>query len=67
MANAHKVEFMSIKDVIKETTFSRSTIYRMMDKGVFPRQISIGNNKVIWIRHDIENWMKEKVSSRSKK
>ncbi|MCP9784574.1 AlpA family phage regulatory protein [Cyanobium sp. WKJ7-Wakatipu] len=45
--------FLRINDVIKLTSISRSSIYRMMSEGDFPLQISIGNRQVRWSRQDV--------------
>ena len=35
--------------VVQMTGVSRSTIYRWMENGEFPRQISLGANTVAWL------------------
>ena len=35
---------------------SRSSIYKMMDEGEFPRPVRIGRRAVGWLAEDIENW-----------
>lgn len=37
---------------------SRSSIYKMMDDGEFPRPVKIGRRAVGWLVEDIENWFK---------
>jgi prophage regulatory protein len=50
---------------VKEmTTFSTSTIYRLLDEGNFPLRISLGAKKVFWVEEEIEEYMKEKMSHR---
>ena len=37
---------------------SRSTIYRMMNHGEFPRPVRIGRRAVGWRSSDVEEWLK---------
>ena len=54
--------------VIKRTGISRSTVYLMMSKGMFPEPISLGDRAVGWIESEIDSWLEEKIeASRSGK
>ena len=39
---------------------SRSTIYRMMQDGEFPRPVKIGRRAVGWSSKEIERWISER-------
>lgn len=39
------------------TGLSRSTIYSHIDKGVFPKPVSLGARAVGWRKSDIEAWL----------
>jgi len=52
------MRFLKLKDVIKLTGLSRSTIYSKISKGNFPAQISISDRAVAWLEDDIIEWMK---------
>ena len=53
--------FYRLKDVIRVTTLSRSTIYRYMYEGLFPKQIEIAPRIVVWLESDVQKWMSEKI------
>ena len=40
---------------------SRSTIYRMMQEGDFPRPVKIGRRAVGWSSEEIERWISERL------
>jgi prophage regulatory protein len=40
----------------KRLGLSRSSIYKMMDDGEFPRPVRIGRRAVGWRAEDIETW-----------
>ena len=42
---------------------SRSTIYRMMHVGEFPRPIKLGRRAVGWREDEIEQWLRNKANS----
>ena len=51
--------FLSLERVQARTTLSRSTVYRKIAEGTFPRQILIGSRRVAWSEKAIEDWMTE--------
>ena len=53
--------FLRLKDVIRITSLSRSTIYRYVASGMFPKQIQIAPKIVVWIESDVQKWMSEKI------
>lgn len=48
---------LRIIDVIALTGLSRRSIYRMIDRGDFPRQVQISANMVAWYQSDIDRWI----------
>ena len=45
------------------TCLSKSSIYRLMDSGDFPKQVSLGARSVVWVRAHIEEWCAQKVAA----
>ncbi|CAE20479.1 unnamed protein product [Prochlorococcus marinus str. MIT 9313] len=43
------------------TSLSKSTIYKMIAEKKFPRQIQIGPQQVVWTKHDVQDWMNQKI------
>ena len=51
-------------NVVKEiTSLSKSTIYRLISEGRFPKQIQIGKRAVVWMRSDINSWINQKLKT----
>lgn len=50
--------FLRLNAVLDKTGLSRSTLYRKIEDGTFPRQITIGARCVAWLESDIEEWMR---------
>ena len=56
-------QFLRLPQVKEMTCLSKSSIYRLMDEGNFPKQISIGSRSVVWIRSQVEDWCFNKISA----
>jgi len=46
------------------TTLSRSTIYRLIGEGVFPRQIKLAERSSGWIKQEVEEYIDKKINER---
>ncbi|EHC9866027.1 MULTISPECIES: AlpA family transcriptional regulator [Vibrio harveyi group] len=58
------MRFIKLKEVMHKTALSRSSVYRKMDEGKFPKSISNGDRSVVWKESEIEEWMMECLESR---
>jgi prophage regulatory protein len=56
--------FISIHEVRDRTSLSKTHIYRLMDRGRFPRPVPLGPRRVAWREGEVEAWMEERVSER---
>lgn len=48
---------LRLKEVRHRTGLGRSTIYRWMDEGWFPKPVRLGARTVAWIEREIDNWL----------
>ena len=55
---------MRLPEVVQMTGVSRSTIYRWMENGEFPRQISLGANTVALLESDVDDWIQLRIGNR---
>jgi prophage regulatory protein len=51
------IRVMSLLEVIKTTTISRSTLFRMVEKGTFPAPRQIGERRVGWLSDEVQTWL----------
>ncbi len=49
--------FLRLPAVLRRTGLSRSTLYRKIDEGTFPKQIHIASRCAAWRESAIEEWM----------
>ena len=55
---------IKLREVRELTTFSNSTIYRLIKEGVFPKQIKLSERTSVWSMEEIDNWFQEKKDLR---
>ena len=60
-----ETRFLRLPEVKEMTALSRSSIYRQIAAGTFPRQIQIGSNQVVWVKHQIEDWIDSRIAAAS--
>ena len=56
-------QFIRLPQVKEITSLSKSSIYRLMEDGDFPRQVSLGSRSVVWVKSQVEDWCIQKVTS----
>ncbi|WP_416238389.1 helix-turn-helix transcriptional regulator [Synechococcus sp. CCY9202] len=52
---------IKINDVIRITSLSRSTVYRMIGNSDFPKQVVIGNRQARWSLAEVKEWCHEQI------
>ena len=53
-------------DRVKElTSFSESTIYRLMPQGKFPKQVKLAERSCGWVESEIEEFLDKCINNRS--
>jgi len=50
--------------VIKLSTLSSATIYRLIKQGKFPKQIKLSERSSGWVLKEVEQWLEEKINKR---
>lgn len=58
--NLEDIAILRMPEVKRLTGLGRSSIYRMMDDGIFPRSVSLGSRAVGWMVGDIRAWLQGK-------
>ncbi len=51
-----------LKEVMHRVGLGRSTIYRWMDEGKFPKPVRLGVRTVAWEESDIDLWVQSKTA-----
>jgi len=64
MPGLKRSRLMRLPEVVQLTGVSRSTIYRWMANGEFPKQISLGGKTVAWLESDVDDWIQLRIGNR---
>ena len=56
-------QFIRLPQVKEITTLSKSSIYRLMEDGDFPKQHTLGARSVAWEKSQVEEWCAQKMSA----
>lgn len=58
------MEFLRLPQVIEQTGLARSTIYKLMSSGDFPKSIPLTGRIVGWLKSEIQDWICERIAMR---
>lgn len=60
---SRKVQILRRPEVEAFSGLSCSTIYRLMEKGEFPRPVRLSANSVGWLESDLNNWLEQRIAA----
>jgi prophage regulatory protein len=52
---------LKMRDVERETSLHRATIYRRIQDGSFPRPIRLGAQRVAWPERAVQAWVQQQL------
>ena len=52
---------LHLREVLSRTSLSRTSIYRFMDLGTFPKSVSLGS-RVAWVEDQVEDWIQARIA-----
>jgi len=55
-------QILKLPEVIKATGLSRSTIYKLISKNRFPKQIKLTSFSSGWLKSEIALWIEERIA-----
>lgn len=61
------IKLVRIKTVVELTGLSKSYIYDLSNRGLFPKSVRLvpGGTSVAWLESEITNWLEQRVSART--
>lgn len=59
-------QFIRLPRTLQRSTVSKATLYRWMQKGMFPRQYPLDDNGRIvgWLEDEVEEWVEQRIAAR---
>ena len=72
--NTLQKRFIRLPEVLSRTGYGRTSIYRKMEDGSFPRSVKLGGHPIdpnvfdsraiAWIEDEVEQWMESRIEER---
>lgn len=56
---------LTIEEVGARIRLSKPTIYKLIRKGQFPKQLRLCANKVAWLEREIDGWIASRADART--
>jgi prophage regulatory protein len=61
---SHVPELMSINEAAKVTSLSRTSIFKLRERGDFPRAVTLGEKRVAFVRAEVAAWIQSRIADR---
>lgn len=58
------MRIIRLKEVIDSTGLARSTIYKFIGEGSFPKPVSMGDRCVGWVESEVHDWILARIEER---
>jgi prophage regulatory protein len=57
-------QIMKISELKGVVPLSTASIYRLIKKGAFPKQIKLSERSSGWVLEEVEQWLEEQINKR---
>lgn len=62
------MQIWRLKKVMSITGIGRSSIYKFVSEGIFPKPINLGGGRAVgWLASEVEEWIAARVKERDQK
>ncbi|HBO4423353.1 TPA: AlpA family transcriptional regulator [Pseudomonas aeruginosa] len=58
------MRIIRLKEVIDSTGLARSTIYKYIKEGTFPKPVLLGDRCVGWVDSEVHDWILARIEER---
>ncbi|HCL3287113.1 TPA: helix-turn-helix transcriptional regulator [Pseudomonas aeruginosa] len=58
------MRIIRLKDVIESTGIARSTIYKLVGEGEFPKPVPLVGRTVGWVESEVQEWIRGRIAQR---
>lgn len=58
------MKLIKLKAVMDCTGLARSTVYKFIAEGRFPKPVKLGVRMVAWVESEIQQWILDKIEHR---
>jgi prophage regulatory protein len=58
------MRLIKLTEVMNQTALGRSSIYKYMKEGVFPKPVTQIGKSVAWVEDEVQEWIFDKIEQR---
>lgn len=58
------MRIIRLKEVLDSTGLARSTVYKYIAEGAFPKPVSLGDRAVGWVESEVHEWILARIEQR---
>jgi len=60
------MKIIRLSEVLASTGLGRSTIYKYVAEGCFPKPVSLGERAVGWVECEVQEWVLARIEERNR-
>lgn len=60
------MRIIRLSEVLASTGLARSTLYKYVSEGCFPKPVSLGDRAVGWVESEIQDWVLARIEERDR-
>lgn len=60
------MRIIRLSEVLANTGLARSTVYKYVADGSFPKPVSLGDRAVGWVESEVQEWVLARIEERDK-
>jgi len=60
----NRTKLIKLPEVLKITTLSRASIYRLIAENRFPEQVKLSTRACAWVEQDVLDWVNDRINGR---
>ncbi|ARU26062.1 AlpA family transcriptional regulator [Cellvibrio sp. PSBB006] len=58
------MRIIRLSEVLARTGLARSTVYKYVGEGRFPKPVSLGDRAVGWVESEVQDWVLARIEER---
>ncbi len=60
------MRIIRLSEVLANTGLARSSVYRYVAEGSFPKPVSLGDRAVGWVESEVQEWVLARIEERDR-
>ena len=60
------MRIIRLREVMERTGLARSTVYKYVEDGIFPKSVPLGGRAVGWVEQEVEDWIVARIEERDR-